>query len=134
MLMEEDLAITGKIVSGAGEGAYFTQIDWVQQQCDEKLGFKPYPGTLNLEISEEFIPAIEVLDQQKGIELISPDPKFCNATAFQVSLGDISGAIILPEEKVRVHPKNIIEIIAPLNIKASLKVRDGESLKISIIC
>ncbi|NIS52906.1 MAG: DUF120 domain-containing protein, partial [Phycisphaerae bacterium] len=33
-----------------------------------------------------------------------------------------------------VHPKNIIEIIAPLNIKASLKVRDGESLKISIIC
>jgi CTP-dependent riboflavin kinase len=132
--MKQDLAITGKIVSGAGEGAYFTQIDWVQQQCDEKLGFKPYPGTLNLEISEEFIFAIEVLDQQKGIELISPDPKFCNATVFQVSLGDISGAIILPEEKVRVHPKNIIEIIAPLNIKASLKVRDGESLKISIIC
>ena len=132
--MEEDLAINGKIVSGAGEGAYFTQIDWVQQQCDEKLGFKPFPGTLNLETSEEFIPAIEVLDQQRGIELISPDPKFCNATAFRVSLGDISGAIILPEEKVRVHPKNIIEIIAPMNIKASLKVRDGESLKISIIC
>ena len=37
--MEKDLAITGKIISGAGEGAYFTQIGWVQQQCDEKLGF-----------------------------------------------------------------------------------------------
>ena len=131
--MEEDLAITGKIVSGAGEGAYFTQIDWVQQQCDEKLGFKPYPGTLNLEISEEFIPAIEVLDQQKGIELISPDPKFCNATSFQVSLGDISGAIILPEEKVRVHPKNIIEIIAPQNIKTSLNVKDGDSVAVVFI-
>jgi CTP-dependent riboflavin kinase len=130
ILMEEDLAITGKIVSGAGEGAYFTQLGWVQQQCDEKLGFKPYPGTLNLEIPEEFLPAIELLDQKTGIELISPDPQFCNAMVFQVSLQDIIGAMILPEEKVRVHPKNIIEIIAPLNIKASLNVKDGDSLNV----
>ena len=70
--MDGDLSITGKIVSGAGEGAYFTQIGWVQQQCVEKLGFRPYPGTLNLQISEEFLPAIESLDQNKAIELISP--------------------------------------------------------------
>ena len=131
--MKEDLVITGKVVSGAGEGAYFTQIDWVQQQCDEKLGFKPYPGTLNLEIFKEFLPAVEILDRQKGIELISPDPKFCNAMVFEASLGEVDCAIIFPEEKVRVHPKNIIEIIAPLNIKASLKVEDGDSLKITII-
>jgi len=131
--MAEDMVISGKVVSGAGEGAYFTQIDWVQQQCDEKLGFKPYPGTLNLEIFKEFLPALEILDRQKGIELISPDPKFCNAVVFKASLGDVNGAIIFPEEKVRVHPKNIIEIIAPLNIKASLKVEDGDSLKITII-
>ena len=131
--MKGDLVITGKVVSGTGEGAYFTQIDWVQQQCDEKLGFKPYPGTLNLEIFKEFLPAVEILVRQKGIELISPDPKFCNAVVFKASLGDVNGAIIFPEEKVRVHPKNIIEIIAPLNIKASLKVEDGDSLKITII-
>jgi CTP-dependent riboflavin kinase len=130
MLMEKNLVISGKIVRGAGEGAYFTQIGWVQQQCDEKLGFKPYPGTLNLEISEKFLPAIELLDQKTGIELISPDPQFCNAMVFQVSLQDIIGAVILPEEKVRVHPKNIIEIIAPLNIKASLNVKDGDSLNV----
>jgi CTP-dependent riboflavin kinase len=128
--MEKNLVISGKIVRGAGEGAYFTQIGWVQQQCDEKLGFKPYPGTLNLEISEEFLPAIELLDQKTGIELISPDPQFCNAMVFQVSLQDIIGAVILPEEKVRVHPKNIIEIIAPLNIKASLNVKDGDFLNV----
>ena len=131
--MAEDLAITGKIVSGAGEGAYFTRIDWVQQQCEEKLGFKPHPGTLNLEISEEFLPAVEILDRQKGIELISPDPKFCNAKVFHSLFGGVNGAIIFPEEKVRVHPKNIIEIIAPLNIKASLNVKDGDSLEITII-
>jgi CTP-dependent riboflavin kinase len=130
----EQLEITGKIISGTGEGAFFTQIGWVLQQCDEKLGFKPYPGTLNLEISEDELPIIESLDEKMGIELTSPDPKFCNAKTFQVSLGEISGAIVIPEEKVRVHPKNIIEIIAPLNIKASLNVKDGDFLKIFIIC
>ena len=133
MLIKKDLVITGKIVSGAGEGAYFTQIDWVQQQCVEKLGFKPYPGTRNLQISEEFLPTIESLNQKKAIELISPDAKFCNAAVFRISLREISGAIILPEEKVRIHPKNIIEIIAPLNLKAALNMNYGDFLKIKII-
>ncbi len=127
------MVLTGKIISGAGEGAYFTQIGWVQQQCDEKLGFKPYPGTLNLEISEKYLSIVESLDQKIGIELISPDPNFCNARVFPVSLGDSIGAIILPEEKVRVHPKNIIEIIAPLNIKVSLNVKDGDFVTVVLI-
>jgi len=124
----KNLIITGRIVSGAGQGAYFTRIDWVQQQCNEKLGFKPYPGTLNLDISVEDIPIIESLDKEPGIKLISPDPKFCNGKAFVVSLEEISAAIIIPEEKVRVHPQNIIEIIAPLNIKESFNLKDGDRI------
>ncbi len=130
--MIKDWIIAGKVVSGAGEGAYFTQINWVQDQCQERLGFKPYPGTLNLEISSEYIPVIESLNQEEGVELISPDPKFCNAKAFPVTLGDISGALIMPDEKVRIHAKNIIEIIAPLNIKASLNIGDGDFISAGI--
>lgn len=128
-----NLIITGKIVSGAGEGAYFTQIDWVSRQCDEKLGFIPYPGTLNLELSEEFLVTVESLEKEKGVELISPDPKFCNGKAFPVLLGEMRAAIIMPEEKVRVHPKNIIEIIAPLNLKASLNLKDGDSVTVVLV-
>lgn len=131
--MEKHLEITGKIVSGAGKGVYFTQIGWVQQQCHQKLGFKPYPGTLNLEIALDDLPKIVTLGQKNGVELISPDPKFCNAKAFAVKLGKINGAIIMPEEKVRIHAENIIEIIAPLNIKATLNVKDGALLSILLL-
>ena len=127
------MEIMGKIVSGAGEGAYFTQIDWVQQQCHQKLGFKPYPGTLNLEIALDDLPKIVTLGQKNGVELISPDPKFCNTKAFAVKLEKINGAIIMPEEKVRIHAENIIEIIAPLNIKATLNVKDGALLSILLL-
>ena len=93
------IVLTGKIISGAGQGAYFTQIGWVLQQCDEKLGFKPYPGTLNLEISEDDLPIIESLDQEPGIELVSPDPKFCNAKTFRVSLGKSAAPLLCPKKK-----------------------------------
>ena len=49
--MNERYTLTGKIVSGARQAAFFTQLDWVLEQCRQKLGFKPYPGTLNLEIA-----------------------------------------------------------------------------------
>ena len=131
--MKADLILAGKIVSGAGEGAYFTQIDWVSRQCSEKLGFIPYPGTLNLDIAEEFLVTVESLEKEKGIELISPDPKFCNGKAFPALLGETRAAIIMPEEKVRVHPKNIIEIIAPLNLKAALNLKDGDSVSVVLV-
>ena len=131
--MKRTMILKGKVVSGAGQGAFFTRVEWVQQQCNKKLGFKPYPGTLNLEISEDDLPLIESLDREKGIELISPDPEFCNGKAFPISLGEISAAIIMPEAKVRVHPQNIIEVIAPLNIKAALDVKDGDTVTVALI-
>ena len=130
MQREKQIEINGKIVSGAGEGAYFTQIGWVQRQCHQKLGFKPSPGTLNVEVASDDLPKIATLGPQKGIELISPDPKFCNARAFPVMLEKVKGAIIRPEEKVKIHAANIIEIIAPLNIKTSLNVNDGDEIKL----
>jgi CTP-dependent riboflavin kinase len=130
--MTTDWIIAGKIICGVKQGKFFTQLEWFQEQCDEKLGFKPYPGTLNLEISGEYLPIIESLNREEGIEITSPDPKFCNAKAFKVSLGEISGAIIMPDEKVRVHPKNIIEIVAPLKIKASLNIEDGDFISVVI--
>ena len=128
--MIDNITITGRIVSGVKKGAFFTQLDWVQEQCQKKLGFKPYPGTLNLEITAEDLPIIESLEHKKGIELISPDPKFCNAKAFAVTLGEIKGAIIIPEEKVRIHPKTIIEIVASLKIKEALNVKDGDIINV----
>ena len=65
--------------------------------------------------------------------MISPDPMFCNAKAYPVELGEINGAIIMPEEKVRIHAENIIEIIAPVNIKASLNVNDGDCIKVLLV-
>jgi CTP-dependent riboflavin kinase len=126
------LILTGKIVSGAGQGAFFTELDWFQEQCRQKLGFKPYPGTLNIQISADKIPAIERLENAGGAEFIPPDATFCSGKAFPVSIEGVHGAIIMPAAEVRVHGKDIVEIIAPINLKEKLGVADG--VCVTLVC
>ena len=126
--MNDKLTVTGKIVSGEKKGAFFTQLDWVQNQCQEKLGFKPFPGTLNLEIEEEKILQIEALFKRCGIELVPPDSNFCAGHVYPVSIMGVAGAIVAPAEDVRIHGKNIIELIAPTCLKDAMDVDDGDEI------
>jgi len=130
--MRNHWVLTGKIVSGVQEAAYFTQLDWVQEQCMEKLGFRPYSGTLNLEISEESFPIIEALQEEEGVKLIPPDPRFCSGKAFPASVGATCGAIIIPAEDVRVHRNTIVELMAPVRLKEALEVDDGDSITVVV--
>jgi CTP-dependent riboflavin kinase len=129
---ENSWVLKGTIVSGVKEGAFFTRLDWVQEQCREKLGFSPYPGTLNLELSSKYLPVIEGMQKLEGIELNSPDPAFCSAKTLPVKIEGVSGAIIIPAEEVRVHGKNIVEIIAPLGLRELLDVTDGDSVTVVV--
>ena len=130
--MKDHWEITGKIVSGVKQGAFFTQLDWVQEQCLQKLGFKPFPGTLNLEIAHENMRIIEALQTQEGIELVPPDSNFCAGFVFPISIEGISGAMVAPAANVRVHAKNIIEIISHLRLKDALGVEDGDWVTLTI--
>jgi CTP-dependent riboflavin kinase len=130
--MTDQLKITGKIVGGAKQGAFFTQLDWVREQCLKKLGFEPWPGTLNLEIPVNHVAVIEELKVTKGLELVSPDSNYCSGHVFPVSIEGLPAAIVIPAEDVRVHAKNIIEIISPEMLKESLGVKDGDKVTITI--
>ena len=130
--MNDNITITGKIVSGVKKGAFFTQLDWVLEQCQKKLGFKPYPGTLNLEIEAETIPIVAALRQGQGIELVPPDAGFCSAHVYPVSVMGVSAAIVAPAQDVSAHGQNIIEIMAPISLKEALDVDDGDEIMITL--
>ena len=130
--MNEKIIITGKIVSGAKQAAFFTQLDWVQEQCLAKLGFKPFRGTLNIEIPDETIAVIAALQKGEIPELIPPDSNFCAGRVCPVIIESFQAAIVIPEEKVSVHGKNIIEIISNVKLKDTLDLEDGDIFSFSI--
>lgn len=130
--MNDKYTLIGKIVSGARQAAFFTQLDWVQEQCVKKLGFKPYPGTLNLAIADSDADLLESLQGLDTMALIPPDPKFCSARTLPVKIKGIQGAIIIPAKDVQIHAKNILEVIAPVCLKEVLGLDDGDLVKITI--
>jgi len=124
--------IKGKVVSGAKKAAFFTQLDWVLEQCSKKLGFKPFPGTLNVEVLPQSLLGVESIQKEKGIELVPPDPAFCTSQLLPISLEGMDAAMIIPEEEVRIHGWNIIEVIAPVCLKDALTIKDGDTVTLTI--
>ena len=130
--MKDKLTITGKIERGGGKGAFFTQLDWVQSQCREKLGFMPFPGTLNLSIDEKKVPLIAALCKKYGSTLVPPNANFCTGHVYPASIMGVTGAIVAPADDVRAHADNIIELIAPASLKDALDVDDGDEIMLVI--
>lgn len=125
-------SFTGRIVTGASEAAFFTQLDWVREQCSQKLGFTPFPGTLNIDISPQKITNMETFLTGVDVDLRSPDPKFCSARIVPVNLEGIPAAVLFPDEKTRVHGQNILEILAPVSVREVLQKKDGDLISITM--
>ncbi len=121
-----ELSFSGRIVKGSGRAAFFTQLDWVVEQCREKLGFTPFPGTLNLKLIDDCDLQLRLPVSGDVVELIPPEASSCSAQVLPVRLEGVAAVAIIPEEKVRVHGWNIIEIMAPVNLQGVLMKQEGD--------
>ena len=61
--------LSGTVVSGRGEGRKYVELEWVKQQVKEKLGFDPYPGTLNLRLDEENVKRRVLLEKDATLRV-----------------------------------------------------------------
>jgi CTP-dependent riboflavin kinase len=127
------LQIEGEVCSGVGEGARFTQLDWVRREFLAKMGFEPYPGTFNLRMGgPDWAKAREVLAREPGIS-ITPEAGFCAAKCFHVVVaGIITGGVVFPE--VAGYPSDKVEVISAVPIRVALGARDGDRVTLSMLC
>ena len=77
-------------------------------------------------------PNLKNLSRIEGIRLIPPDPAFCEGRAVPVVVSGINCAVVIPEEKVRLHQWRVVEILAPVKLKEKLKIDDGDRLEIEV--
>ena len=122
----------GKVVSGLGEGRYYTEQSGYVQQFKEKLGFTPHPGTLNVEI--EFIERnkLRLLKNHNAIDIEEFETKnrtFGGVRCFRAEINGIKGAIVLP---LRSHYSNVLEFISPDFLREKLNLKDNDIVDIVI--
>jgi riboflavin kinase len=122
----------GKVISGMGEGRYYTEQNGYVDQFKDKLGFIPFPGTLNVEIEYVERNKLKLLKNSKEIqinEFRTKNRTFGGVRCFRAKINDTKGAIVLP---LRSHYSNILEFISPEHLRKKLEIKDGDFVKIII--
>ncbi|MGB9842173.1 MAG: DUF120 domain-containing protein [Candidatus Bathyarchaeales archaeon] len=124
------LEFSGRVFSSKGEGKKFLTLPWVTHQITQKLGFTPYPGTLNLRLSEGSVQRKELLEKACSITIV-PAEGYCNGKLFKAFIGKLECAIVIPE--VPGYPRDVLEIIAPVNLREMLKLNDGDEVAVTVL-
>ncbi len=130
--ISDKIYFTGELVSGFGEGRYYTSQKGYMQQFKEKLGFKPYPGTFNVEIKQVEKNKLRMLKKHEGIHISSfknDNRTFGDVVCYHASVDGLRGAVVLP---IRSHYSSVVEIISKFFLREELDVDDGDCVEIVV--
>jgi riboflavin kinase len=123
------IKLAGTVFSGGGEGKKFLGLPWVKRQIEQQLGFTPYSGTLNMWLSEESAKRRKLLGKAPPMK-IYPEAGYCSGALFKAFIGTLECAIVIPE--VAGYPEALLEIIASLNLREALQLKDGSEVTVTV--
>lgn len=130
------VTLEGVLFTGLGEGAYYITRDSYRKQFIEKIGFDPYPGTLNLKLATDYdIKTRDELESYPAIEIQGFTNKtrtFGPVRCYPAIINNkVKGAVVTA---LRSHyDSSVIEVIAPYYLRSRLKLKDGHKVKIEIL-
>lgn len=129
------MTFEGILFSGLGEGAYYVAQDIYRKQFVEKLGFDPYPGTLNLKLVSEYdVKMRSELDTYPAAQISgfkNRDRSYGSVRCFPALINNKEkGAVVYA---MRSHyDSSVIEVISPVYLRGRLKLRDGNKIKVEL--
>ncbi|HSB50664.1 MAG TPA: DUF120 domain-containing protein [Nitrosopumilaceae archaeon] len=127
--------LKGILVSGMGEGAYYMSLKGYTKQFKKKIGYIPFPGTLNISLSKnEYIDAVGQFDALDGalIKGFSDGKRTYGwVKCFKAKLNKSIDCELIRLERTA-HDKTIIELISKTNLRKSAKLSNGSNVTIRI--
>jgi riboflavin kinase len=126
------LSFSGKVASGLGEGRYYLSQPGYVVQFSERLGYTPYPGTLNVRLSGEALRKAALVGHWSGIRIDgfqASGRTFGGATCFAARMNGRSCHLIHPD---RTHYKDVVEFVAADCLRDKLHLKDGDTVTIDL--
>jgi riboflavin kinase, archaea type len=132
------ISFEGRVVSGMGEGAYYMSLGGYRKQFYEKLGYEPYPGTLNVKLVDKiFRDSRREIGKYPSIFIDGfSDTKrtygWAKCYLAHINDGAIRNAAVLVLERTH-YDESMLEIIAPVSIKDTVGIHNGDKIKIKML-
>ena len=127
--------LKGTLVSGMGEGAYYMGLKGYTKQFKSKIGYIPFPGTLNVrldkKIHQEAIKQFEILEGNKIKSFSDGKRTYGWVKCFSSKLNNSINCELIILERTH-HDDSIIELISKVCIRKTAKIKDGSKISIKI--
>jgi len=131
---EDEIVIQGHIVTGLGEGAYYVEV--YSAKLKSALGFKPHLGTLNVRVvDEDSQKAMKRMKNTTPLVLSGFSHKgrtFGDVICYRVKVNKKIEAAIVIAQRTH-HSEEIIEVVAPVNIRDALKLGDNDKITLTVV-
>ncbi len=135
---DAELVLRGSVTGGMGEGRHYITLPGYAEQFETRLGYEPFPGTLNVDLDAE---SARRRGEIAGIEAVPIDAwedderTYGAATCYGVTLvvEDVryeDAHAIVPDRTH--HDDDQLELIAPDRLRDVLNLADGDSVEIRV--
>src|SRR3954463_2995008 len=139
-MAEGALTIHGTLRDGLRVAAQFTELPWVREQFQRKLGLDVYPGTVNLQVEDPAgLAALARLraagaTPDSALRAVPIDPPeggaYCVGWCFPAHVGALPAAIVVPH--VADYPPNKLELIAAVRLRDALGLAPGDRVVVTL--
>ncbi|HLC24053.1 MAG TPA: DUF120 domain-containing protein [Nitrosopumilaceae archaeon] len=125
----------GNIISGMGEGAYYMSMKGYTKQFKSKLGYIPFPGTLNVKLKDKkFVEAKRELDAHDGIMIdgFSDEKRTYGwVRCYPAKINNSVDGMLITLERTH-YDDSILELISHTNIKKAAKLSKDSQISIRV--
>lgn len=137
MLLSEECNsyFEGVVFSGVGEGAFYVSL--YTRRFLEKLGFRPYPGTLNVKVLDRTRELSLCLSRVKPIVIEPPEIPGMRLGLVYAYPAEIEGfldtSVYIVKPLITIYKSDVVEFIATVRLRDILGLRDGDKLRFRLL-
>ena len=133
-----ELVLRGHVTGGMGEGRHYITLPGYAEQFAARLGYEPFPGTLNLELDAE---SVRRRGEITGVDAVpidaweDEDRTYGAAACYTVTLvadgARYADAHAIVPDRTH-HDDDKLEVIAPDELRDALELDDGDPIEVRV--
>ncbi|RDI71576.1 DUF120 domain-containing protein [Halopelagius longus] len=134
----ETVELGGTVTGGMGEGKHYISLSGYMEQFAERLGYEPFPGTLNVRLDDDSVRARAGMASLSAVPIDGWEdeertfgPATCYAATVEFEGESYDEAHIIVPERTH-HDESQLEIIAPDKLRDELGLSDGDRVTVRV--
>lgn len=136
---ESEIELDGTITSGMGEGRHYISLPGYKRQFEQRLGYEPFPGTLNVDLRDDSVRRRSAISALEPVPIDGWEdeertygPAVCYPATIETVDGDrYETAHIIAPERTH-HDEDQLEVIAPDKLRTQLELEDDDHVVVYV--